>query len=469
MKQKRKILFVSAEISPYASAGGLGEVARSLPKALAETGTVEVHRVMPLYQCIDTKLTYVTDFPVLMDRGYETCIVKKSIEENGIVTYFIENARLFHRENIYAYEDDSFRFFFFCKAVALMLRHISFQPDIVHMNDWHTGFLALLLKRDFPDIKTVYTIHNISYQGFIPASCLQGYLTVEEEKELGYPQWLNFMKAGIKYADLVTTVSPGYAKEIRQEALSSGMSKLIAARKNRLIGILNGIDQEEYNPMQEGGHFDPFDRNSTERKRKNRTSLRKEYGLPDADIPLIAMVTRLDYSKGMDILLKAISYLDLRTFQLIILGSGKPYYHGMLACISAAYGDNLVVEFDYSQELAKRIYAGADLYLMPSLLEPCGLGQLYAMRYGAVPVVNPVGGLKDTVIDDPAHPEVSNGFYMEDWNGEALTRAIRRAIATYHTPEWDRYMVNAMSYDSSWSRSVNKYSKCYEELITVKD
>jgi starch synthase len=180
------------------------------------------------------------------------------------------------------------------------------------------------------------------------------------------------------------------------------------------------------------------------------------------------MITRLEYAKGIDILLKAVSYLDLNTFQLIILGSGKPYYQGMLSCISASYGDNIVVNFNYSSELAKKIYAAADIYLMPSLYEPCGLGQLYAMRYGAVPVVNPVGGLKDTVTDDPLHPEVSTGFYMENWSGEALCRAIKRAITEYHTPEWITYMRNGMNYDCSWAHSVSEYQKCYESLLTKK-
>ncbi len=181
MKRKIKVLFVSAEISPYANAGGLGEVGRSLPIALTEAGDVEMYRIMPRYQCVDTKLEYVTDFPVPMDQSYETCVLKKDPDSNGIPTYFIENSRLYHRDSIYAYDDDGFRFFFFCKAVVETLKRVSFHPDIVHMNDWHTGFLALLLKKEFPKIKTVYTIHNISYHGFIPSSYLRGYLTKEEE------------------------------------------------------------------------------------------------------------------------------------------------------------------------------------------------------------------------------------------------------------------------------------------------
>lgn len=468
MKRKIKVLYVSAEISPYASAGGLGEVAKSLPEAMAETENIEVRRIMPLYQCVSASLQYVTDFSVRMDQEYETCVVKEDTEVKDVVTYFVGNDRYYHRDRIYAYEDDGFRFFFFCRAVAELLKQISFRPDIVHLNDWHTGFLALLLRREFPDIRIVYTIHNISYHGFIPSSYLRGMLSEAEEMELGYPQWLNFMKAGIKYADLVTTVSPGYADEISREPGSCGLSELITARGDHPIGILNGIDTVEYNPAREGDLIFPYDSENLGQKKSNRSLLRKEYGLPDSDIPLLAMVSRLDYAKGMDILLKAVSYLDLKTFQLIILGSGKPYYHGMLACISATYGDNIVVDFNYSLALAKRIYAAADIYLMPSLYEPCGLGQLYAMRYGAVPVVNPVGGLKNTVMDDPLHPEAATGFHMENWSGEALARAIRRAVTTYHTSSWDHYMKNAMLYDSSWKNSAPNYLKYYDRLISGK-
>lgn len=461
---KIKILYVTAEIAPYANAGGLGEVGRSFPKELVDTDKFEVYRVMPLYKCIDKKLKYISDFPIAMNQGYETCVVKKDPESKQIPTYFIQNDRYFHRDNIYAYEDDGLRFFFFCKAVTQMLKTISFQPDIVHINDWHTGFLALLLKKEFPKIKTVYTIHNISYHGFIPTSYLSGLLTVEEQVKLGYPQWLNFMKAGIIYSDLVTTVSPGYAKEIIQPAYSCGMDLLLTQKSTPPVGILNGIDLENYNPGQEDGLEYPYDGNNPELKKMNRTLLRKQYNLPDEDKPLLAMVTRLDYAKGLDLLLKAISFLDLSTFQLIILGSGNSYYQGMLACITTAYADNVITEFHYSPDLAKKIFAGADIYLMPSLYEPCGLGQLYAMRYGAVPVVNPVGGLKDTVIDSEK-PEYSSGFYMKDWSGEALCRAMKRAIDAYHSPSWSYYIDNAMRYDSSWKRSILEYQEHYEKLL----
>lgn len=464
MKRKLKILYVTAEISPYASAGGLGEVGRSFPKALAETGDIEVQRVMPLYKQINKKLKYVADFPISMEAGYETCVLKTDSDAKDIPTYFIGNDRFFYRDHIYAYEDDGFRFFFFCKAVIEMLKKIPYKPDIIHTNDWHTGFLPLLLKKEFPSMKSVYTIHNISYHGFIPPSYLAGLLSEEEERLLGYPQWLNFMKAGIVYADMLTTVSPGYKKEVEQPEYSFGMSELIEQRSAAMIGILNGIETDQYDPKQEGALAYPYDVNCLEHKKKNRSLLRADYGLPDEDIPLFAMVTRLEYAKGIDILIKSISYSDLDKFQLIVLGSGNSYYQGIFESIAAGYSGKIAFDFNYSATLAKKIYAAADIYLMPSKYEPCGLGQLYAMRYGAVPIVNPVGGLKDTVIDDKKHPANNSGFYMDEWSGEALTRAMKRAINAYYSSNWIRYMKNGMKYNASWDISVSEYRRYYDKL-----
>ncbi len=465
MKRKIKILYVAAEISPYANAGGLGEVGRSFPKALVETGDFEVRRVMPLYKSIDQTMRYLDDFPVAMDQGYETCVLKTDPQSKDIPTYFIENDRYFYRDNIYAYEDDGFRFFFFCKAVIEMLKKIPYKPDIIHTNDWHNGFLTVIIKKEFPYIKSVFTVHNISYHGFIPSSYLSGILSMAEQYQLGWPEWLNFMKAGILYSDLLTTVSAGYCEEIRRPELGCGMTVLVDQRPNKMIGILNGIDTESYDPKHEGGLEFPFDCSSLEQKKKNRSSLRLKYGLPDTEQPLLAMITRLDYTKGIDILIKAISYFNLSKFQLIILGSGNLNYQELLENIAAEHPQSIAVEFRYSAALAKRIYAAADIYLMPSLFEPCGLGQLYAMRYGAIPVVNPVGGLKDTVQDDEMNPPRSTGFYMKEWSGEALNNAVERAVKMYGSPLWNTYIKNCMKYDSSWKQSVVEYKTYYEALL----
>lgn len=466
MKHIIKVLYVSAEISTYASAGGLGEVGNSLPKALIETGNVEVRRVMPLYKQVNKKLKYLTDFPVSMENSFETCVVKTDPEEKEIPTYFIGNDRYYYRDNIYAYEDDGFRFLFFCKAVAKMLSHIHYKPDIIHVNDWHTGLLPLLIKAEYPKMKTVFTIHNVAYHGFVPYSYLSDVLSKEKAEELGYPDWINFMKAGIVYSDLLTTVSPGYKGEILSPDKGFGMDSLIKLRTGNFVGILNGIETIQYDPKRKDSLQYPYDQNCLDLKKKNRSLLRKEYGLPDTDIPLLAMVTRLTYSKGIDLLFKAISYSDLDTFQLIILGSGDPYYQGMLEELARGYQGEIVFEKQYSVELAMRIYAAADIYLMPSLYEPCGLGQLYAMRYGAVPIVHPVGGLKDTVVYNKKNRASSSGFYLEDWTGTAFKKTIRKAVKAYGSGNWIKMMKNAMNYDSSWQRSVKEYISCYQDLIS---
>ncbi len=463
--KKIKLLYVSAEISPYASTGGLGEVGRSFPAALAQEEDYEVRRVLPLHRVTDRTMKYVTDFPVKIDQEYETCVIKKDAKDKKLLTYFVENDRYFYRDNIYGYEDDGHRYFFFCKAIVEMLKHLPYRPDIVHTNDWHCGFLPLLLKKEFPGIKTVYTIHNISYHGFIPSSCLSGLLDMKGQYQLGWPEELNFMKAGIIYADVVTTVSPGYCEEIRQTEYSCGMTPLIEQRNNGIVGILNGVDTKNYDPAAEEELEYPYDSKHPELKRKNRSRLREYYKLPEDDRPLVAIITRLDYSKGIEILLKAISYFDFKRFQLIVLGSGNPYYQGLLANISAGYPESMAVDFEYHAGMAKKIYAGADIYLMPSLFEPCGLGQLYAMRYGAVPIVNPVGGLKDTVSEDNEHPKKATGFYMKEWSGKALNDALDRALKAYQSPEWFDIVKNCMKYDSSWGKSVKEYKRQYETIL----
>lgn len=465
MKRKIKVLYVSAEIAPYANAGGLGEVGRSYPKALSEIEGYEIRRVMPLYKTLSGRMKYITDYPVEMDRGYETCILKTDPENKEIKTYFIENGRYYYRDSIYSYEDDPLRFFFFCKAMVEMLKRINYKPDIVHTNDWHTGLLPLLLKKEFPNITTIYTIHNISYQGHLPADYLRNSMTENERLELGDSEGINFMRAGIIYSDLLTTVSPGYCSEIKRPDTGCGMAGLLKQKSDGIVGILNGIDVEGYNPRQEGVLKYPYDVTRLHIKKKNKEALYMEYGREPSELPLVAMITRLDYAKGIELLIKAIGTMDFTRFRLVIMATGNPYYQGLLASIAAGYPEAIIADFEYDPIRARRIYGAADIYLMPSLFEPCGLGQMYAMRYGAVPVVNPVGGLKDTVIDDKDSPKNSTGFYMEEWSSEALTKAVYRAIEAYHSPLWNNYVKNCMSLDFSWARSAQEYRKLMEERL----
>lgn len=466
MEKKLKLLYISSEITPYAATGGLGEVAKGFPEALLMTEGIEICRVMPLYKSVEGALTYVTDFPVAMGEGYETCVVKKDTGRKDIITYFIENDRYFYRDRIYGYEDDGYRYFFFCKAVTELLNRISYHPDIIHTNDWHTGFLPLFLKKEFPKIKSVFTIHNICYQGYIPADYLSDVISLKEKYILGWPEWLNFMKAGILYSDLLTTVSRGYAEEICQPAFSYGMTPYLMKRRKDFVGIPNGIDTSLYDPSLKGELEYPYDSDHPELKQQNKEALCREYSLSKPEKPLVAMITRLDYAKGIDTVIQAISYFDFRKFNLVILGTGSSEYQELLTSFTEGYKGSVALDYQYSPKQARQIYAAADIYLMPSLFEPCGLGQLYAMRYGAIPIVNPVGGLKDTVTDDEANPEKHTGFYMEEWSGEALNKALNRAIAAYDSPVWKQYRKNCMEYDSSWKRSIDEYLKYYQALLS---
>lgn len=466
MKRKIKVLYVAAEMAPYATAGGLGEVGKSLPYALNDTDEIEIRRVMPLYKKVTGNMKYVNDFMVTLGSDYETCILRSDPDNNEIPTYFIDNARYFHRENIYGYEDDGYRFFFFCKAVIEMLKRIPYKPDIIHTNDWHTGFLPYLIKKELPYMKSVYSVHNIAYHGYIPSYLVDESMPEEEMEQLGWPEWLNFMKAGIIYSDRLITVSPGYAGEITETKNSYGMSSFIEQKEFNIKGILNGIDIKTYDPLEDGVQAYPFQLKSIKRKSMNKTLLRAQYKFEDKDVPLISMITRLDFSKGIDLLIEIFKGMNLSSFQLIILGSGMKEYHELLSELADKYPETLKVDFNYTPDLAKKIYGASDIYLMPSQFEPCGMGQLYAMRYGTVPVVNPVGGLKDTVIDIENNPKKSTGFYMERWNGIALVSTLKRAIAMYKTQDWNYYVKNCMNYDASWTRSVTEYKKLYEDMLS---
>lgn len=466
---KIKVLYVTAETYPYAYVGGLGEVGASLPKALSRSGEVEIHRVLPGYKNINCNKKIITDFPVPMGKDYDTCVLKTDPDNREVPTYFIGNDRYFYRDAVYGHADDGFRFFFFCSAVTEMLKNIPFQPDIIHVNDWHTGFIPLLVLKKELSIKTVFTIHNILYRGFIPESYLDGMLTDEEAKVLGRPEYLDFMKAGLIYAHRLTTVSPGYSKEICKPPLSGGLEPLIKNRGDRVTGILNGIDQDGYNPLTDGVLTYPYSVKNIENKKKNRRVLRKKLGLADEDIPLVSMVTRLDWAKGIDLVIGAMELLEDESFQLVIHGSGNPYYQGLLMEMTQRFPSKVVVDFQYSPVLAKEIYAASDLFLMPSAYEPCGVGQLYAMRYGVVPVVNPVGGLGDTIIDCENTPEKNNGFHMKEWRAECLAQAMKRAFSMYKTSLWNSMVENGMKSDWSWEKSVQQYIDVYRDVLSMNE
>lgn len=462
-----KVLYVSAESFPYAYVGGLGEVGASLPKALSRSGKVEIQRVMPGYKCVDCEKRTVTDFPVPMGKGYDSCILKTDLTDSEVPTYFVCNDRYFYRDHVYGYEDDGVRFFFLCSAVLEMLKHIPFKPDIIHLNDWHTGFIPLLIRSSSMNVKTVFTIHNIIYHGYIPEEYVDGMLSDKEAKELGRPGYLDFMKAALMFSDGLTAVSPGYSKEIYSPELTGGLNLLIKARDDKVAGILNGIDTDLYNPENDDVIKYPYSWNNIENKKKNKKALCEYFGFPDEDVPLVSMVTRLEWIKGLDLVAEAMELMAQEKFRIVIHGSGNPYYQGLLTEMTRRFPEKVAVDFNYSPQLAKKIYAASDYYLMPSSYEPCGVGQLYAMRYGAVPIVNPVGGLKDTV-KDRKNAKNNNGFHMKNRDAESLAEAMKRAFSLYGTAELDRLRENGMKADWSWKNSAGQYIKFYTDVLDIR-
>jgi len=461
MGKKLKVLFISSECEPFARTGGLGDVSAALPEALSEEEVI-VRRVLPLYRTITDNIKYKADFSVPMNDKYQGCILKYDSYDKKVPTYFISNDYYFNRNKFYGYFDDGERFLFFCKAVVEMLKIIPFKPDIIHCNDWHTAFIPLLLKASGSHIKTVFTIHNLRYSGVIPGDYINEYgISHRNLEKIGYPDNLNFMKAGILFADQITTVSKTYASEILTSEYGEGFDELLLERKNNLSGILNGIDTRIYNPENAAV---PFCISSIYDKEKNKVLLRNELNLDHEDVPVVASVTRLDDQKGIDLILSALQKMDIKEFQFVLLGTGSEYYEGLFKEMADMYPGKMAVRFAFDSELSKRIYAGSDIFIMPSLFEPGGLGQLYAMSYGTIPVVRSTGGLKDTVIDVNDDRERANGFCFKTYLVNSFIAALKQAISEYNTSEWETLIKNCMACDRSWKISSMQYMDLYNTL-----
>jgi len=480
--KKLKVLFVSAEVSPFAKVGGLADVAGSLPQALAAAGN-DVRIAMPRYKSIEGNMGYIADFPVKMDWRNETCVVRKSdvdfnIDGKGkrLPVYFLDNYHYFYRDGIYCFHDDGERFAFFCNAVLGMLEAINFQPDIIHCNDWHTGPICMLLRELYKDdpfygnISTVFTIHNLQYQGLFPKDILKlfniGENVFTPDKTEFYGAF-NFLKSGVVYADVVSTVSETYAREIQTPEYGEKLEGLLKSRSADLYGIVNGIDYNEFNPETDPRIYRNFGRDNHKDKIFNKRSLQREMNLPESDLPLIGLVTRLTGQKGLGLLIDAVDDLVRYGIQLVLLGSGDEYYETAFKNLSIKYPENIAVYVGFNIPLAQRIYSGCDMFLMPSYFEPCGLGQLISMRYGTVPIVRSTGGLAETVTDYDEDRENGNGFSFSDFSPEEMKKAVKRAIDVYNNKprEWEGLVLRALNQDSSWDNSAKKYMRLYEKAV----
>lgn len=478
-----KILFAAAEGSPFVKTGGLADVIGALPKALLKAGH-DIRLVMPKYRTIPDsfkeKQEHLGTTSVYVGWREQYCGVDSLLFE-GIPVYFIDNEYYFGRDGIYGYGDDGERFAYFSRAVLDMLPVIDFKPDVIHVHDWHTGPVPALLRHHYGSkpfysgIKTVFTVHNLLYQGIFPYEVLGELLGLPNEyftpEGLEFYGNVSYMKAGLVYSDHVTTVSPTYAEEIKTPHYGYGLDGLLRSLNGRLTGIVNGIDTKLFNPATDRALPTTY-RSNLAKKRDNKTKLQEEVGLPVApEVPLIAMVTRLVESKGLDLVMRVLDellYFD--DVQFVILGTGDPAYEHWFREAVYRQPQKLAAKITFDDGLSRRIYAGSDIFLMPSKFEPCGISQLLALRYGSIPVVRETGGLNDTVKAYNEFTGEGNGFTFTHYNAHDMLYTIRRAVQFYHQPEhWKKVARNAFSGDYSWSVSAGKYEDIYKQITGLTE
>jgi len=482
-----KVLFIAAEASPLARVGGLAEVVSSLPRALTTLGH-EVRLILPNYGCIKVlsprskvkELAALNPRPRTSDIGplkvsfmgrSEPATLKMTTLKEEIPVYLVENDQYFGGPEVYT-DNDLERFLFFSLAIPGILSRLDWRPDIIHCHDWHTSLVPLWLKEIGCVFPTVFTIHNLAYQGafnqqFLAVSGLSKVWQKHIPNDAPTPS-LNFMSQGILLANIVTTVSPTYAAEILTPEYGEGLEHLLRYRQKELYGIVNGIDYEEYNPATDHYLVTNYNSFTVEKRVANKIALQKKANLPqDVDVPLIGMVSRLDEQKGFDLLLPAMESLMGKTkIQFVILGKGREYYQELLREAEQKYPDRVAVFVTFDDSLAHLIYGGSDMFLLPSRFEPCGLGQLIAMRYGAIPVVRHTGGLADTVQDTDANIEKGNGFVFQDYHPASLIEAVKRAEGFfYHKDAWQKLMKRNMLLDFSWEASAKMYQDIYRKAI----
>ncbi len=474
----KRVLFVAGEAAPFAKTGGLGDVIGSLPVELVKQG-VDARVIMPWYRDIPehfkAKAVPVAECIVKIAWRSQHAVVWQ-LEHNGVTFYFVDQPYYFDRSGYYGYFDDAERFAFFSQAVLAVLGKLDFDPDIIHANDWHSALVPLYLEHFyrydevFEDIKTVFTIHNIAYQGVFSSSIIEdvlglnwGYFTNDK---LEFNNAVNFMKGGILYANAVTTVSASYAAEIQTPAFGEGLDGVLRACSVKLRGIVNGLDYDSYNPSKDTALPQTFDKSSLAKRVRNKEWLHERLGLDkNMDAPLIGVVSRMVQAKGFDLLCEVIPELIRRGARIAILGTGDRGYESYLRYLTDGYKGLLSVQTQFDDKLARVIYGGSDIFLMPSQFEPCGISQMIAMRYGAVPLVRETGGLKDTVVPYNKFTKEGTGFGFSQMFPESLLRVYDEAVGVYKDKTaWANLTRQAMDSDFSWKKSVRQYIDLYEHL-----
>lgn len=483
LNEVKKITFIASECQPFIASGGLGDVVGSLPQKIVKNGKgeYEVTVILPYYSKINpkfrNKLVYVTQIVVNLSWRKQYCGIYK-YEDKHVKYYFIDNEYYFKRDNLYGYFDDGERFAYFSKAAIEVMLQLDEVPDIIHVHDWQTALVPIYLRTLYygdvrlMNVKTVFTIHNIEYQGCysFDDDIIEDVfgISMNDSYIFEYRGSINLMKGAMEASNYVTTVSPSYAEEILTPEYAHRLEDETNRIKeeNKLIGILNGIDKNFYNPSKDKALFAQYDKNDFANKVVNKEELFKMLNLqiiPGA--PLIGMVTRLVSHKGLEIIKKAFDKLMERNIQLIILGTGDPYYEGYLQDMACKYPHKVHAIIAFNQDLSRKIYAASDLFLMPSQSEPCGLSQMIAARYGAVPMVRETGGLKDSIID---FSEGKNGvgYKFKGMDENALIEMIDRAISDYSDlDKWQGYVHKTMCADFGWSASAKKYLAMYDNIL----
>lgn len=477
--EKLNILFAASEAVPFAKTGGLADVAGSLPKELKKLGC-DIRIVMPKFSIIPhdytEKMMYLGYVYVDVGWRHQYCGIFQ-LEHEGVTVYFLDNEYYFKREALYGNSDEGEQYAFFSKAILEFLPMIGFKPDIIHVNDWQTGLVPLILKAYYRqnsfyrDIKTILTIHNLKYQGVFPKSCLTEVLGVGWEhftvNGIEFYDQVNYMKAGIMYSDFITTVSPTYANEIRTAYFGENLNDALNNRAGVLYGILNGIDFDLNDPATDRRLFANYTSENTDGKYENKRMLQETLGLPQSpSTPVIGIISRLVDQKGFDLIDAMLYELLQLDIQIIVLGTGENKYEELFKAAARDFPGKVSPNIKFDGVLAQRIYAGSDMFLMPSLFEPCGLSQLFSLRYGTIPIVRETGGLNDTIKSFNENTGEGNGFTFSNYNAHDMAYTIKRAISFYHKKDiWRNLVVKGMQQDFSWTKSANEYLELYRRAM----
>ncbi|TGY39728.1 glycogen synthase GlgA [Clostridium sartagoforme] len=478
-----KVLIVASEAHPFIKTGGLGDVIGALPIELKKEG-VDVRVILPNYRDIKEEVkknfTYIDKYSVNVGWRNQYCGILEYIID-GVTFYLLDNEYYFKRTGLYGYYDDGEKFAFFSRAVLDFLLHIEWTPDIIHCNDWQTGMIPVLHKLEYykneklKDIRTIFSIHNLYFKGMFTKEVLPELFGYDYEAfnngSLEHNGGVSFLKGGINYSDKVTTVSKSYVEEIKTPEYGEGLEGLLRYREDYLDGIVNGIDYKEYDPELDNKIEYNYNSKSYENKLLNKSALQKEFNLEVNDeIPLIGIVSRLTHQKGCDLILNILEELLKENVQIFVLGTGDYIYEEGFKSFAQRYPNRVSANIRFSNDLAHKVYAASDIFLMPSLFEPCGLGQLIALRYGSVPIVRETGGLKDTITPYNEYDGSGNGFGFKNYIHSDLLNITRYALGIYKDKDkWIKLVDNAMKSDNSWEKAAKEYVSLYREVISKEN